>query len=86
MGRCCAKPLAKIIRVGDTEAGILGLDQVFEKIHASANQNEQEVKDNLLRLVKEFGNYIAPSKEKEYKEALFREYLEYHLQQPQPPA
>jgi hypothetical protein len=78
MGRsCCARPITRIIKVGDLEAGIIGLDQAFEKVRALRDQDEQQVKDSLVKLVKESGNYIAVSRESEYEEALFREYTKH---------
>ena len=74
---CCAKPITRIIKVGDLEAGIIGLDQAIEKVRALREQDEQQVKNSLVKFVKESGNYIAASRESEYEEALFREYAKY---------
>ncbi len=72
--RCCIKPIATIITVGDFEAGIIGLKNAFEAVYASGIKDEEQLRSDLLAKVKEFGNYISPETESAYKAALFREY------------
>jgi hypothetical protein len=76
-GSCCGKPVAKIIKVGDLEAGLIGLDQALHNVYSAGVNGEEEVKQELLRLIRDFGNYISPSRENDYKEALLREYRNY---------
>jgi hypothetical protein len=76
-GSCCGKPVAKIIKVGDLEAGLIGLDQALQNVYSAGVNGEEEVKQELLRLIRDFGNYISPSRESDYKEALLREYGNY---------
>jgi hypothetical protein len=76
-GGCCSKPIARIIKVGKSEAGLVGLDQALRNAHMSGLENEQEIQRSLLQWIKEFGNYIPPSTENIYKEALLREYRKY---------
>jgi hypothetical protein len=76
-GSCCAKPVTRIIKVADVEAGLLGLDQALRNVYVSGISNEEEIKQELLRLIRDFGNYISPSRENDYKEALLREYRNY---------
>ena len=71
---CCAKPIAKIIKVRDFEAGIVGLETAIQNVYASGMKDEDQVKTELLRFVEEFGNYISPGTEGDYKDALWREY------------
>jgi hypothetical protein len=71
---CCAKPIAKIIKVGHFEAGIVGLETAMQNVHASGIKDEEQTKTELLRFVEEFGNYISPGTEADYKDALWREY------------
>lgn len=71
---CCAKPIAKIIKVGQFEAGIVGLEMVMQNVYQSAIKDEEQAKTELLRFAKEFGNYISPGTEADYKDALWREY------------
>ncbi|MFH0991750.1 MAG: hypothetical protein V1799_17215 [bacterium] len=76
-GSCCANPIATIIKVGNFDAGIVGLEAALRNVYISAVEDEEQVKTDLLRWVKEFGNYIAPPSEHDYKEALFREYQKF---------
>ncbi|MDP2885825.1 MAG: hypothetical protein Q8P51_12480 [Ignavibacteria bacterium] len=76
-GSCCGKPVAKIIRVADFEAGLIGLDQALHNVYIAGLNSEEEVKQELLRLIRDFGNYISPSRETDYKQALLREYKAY---------
>jgi len=75
--RCCAKPIATIIKVGTFEAGIVGLETVFRSVYVSGIKDEDQIESDLLRRVKELGNYITPSTESIYKDALLREYRKY---------
>jgi hypothetical protein len=77
LGSCCGKPLARIIRVADFEAGLVGLDQAILNVYATGIRDEEEIKQELLRLIRDFGNYISPSRENDYKQALLREYKRY---------
>jgi hypothetical protein len=74
---CCGSPRATIINVGEFEAGITGLETVFQNVHATGIMDEEQIKSELLRCVKEFGNYISPGTDNIYKEALVREYKKY---------
>jgi hypothetical protein len=75
MGKsCCAKPIAKIIRVANFEAGIVGLEDAFRNVSPSGLTSEKDLANELLKWVKEFGNYISPMREDDYKMALLREY------------
>ena len=74
MGSCCAKPITRIIKVGDSEAGILGLEEIFRNAQTSGKTSDEELKTELLALAKDHGNYIAASMEQTYKEAFLREY------------
>jgi len=76
-GSCCGKPVAKTIKVADFEAGIVGLDQALHNVHIAGVNGEEEVKQELLRWIKEFGNYVSPSRENDYRQALLREYRNY---------
>lgn len=74
MGSCCIKPITRIIKVGNSEAGILGLEEMFRNAHTSGKTGDEELKSELLTLAKDYGNYIAPSMEQTYKDAFLREY------------
>ncbi len=76
-GSCCAKPIARIIKVGNFEAGLIGLDEALRNVYISAVADEEEIRKALLTWIKDFGNYIAPTRENEYQDALLREYKIY---------
>ena len=76
-GSCCGKPVAKIIKVGELEAGLIGLDLAFRNVYISGAKDEEEVKQGLLRWIRDLGNYVASSREDDYKQALLREYRNY---------
>ncbi len=71
---CCQKPLAKIIKVGTFEAGIVGLDEIVTRLSASEWSDDKELGNQLLAEVRKHGNYIAPGVEELYKIALLREF------------
>ncbi len=71
---CCGRPAVTIIRVADFEAGIAGLESAFLNVYVSGVEKEEELMNGLLREVRALGNYIAPSREDEYRRALLREY------------
>ena len=73
-GSCCDKPIAKIIKVGDTEAGIIGLEYVLRDVYLAVIKDEKQLQRELLVRVKALGNYISPSRKEAYKQALLREY------------
>ena len=76
-GSCCGRPIATIIKVGDFEADISRLEAALQSVYVTGIEDEEQIKSELLRWVKEFGNYISPGTEDKYKEALLREYKKY---------
>lgn len=81
MGSCCAKPITRIIKIGNSEAGILGLENILRNARTSGKTSDEELKTELLALARESGNYIAPGMETAYKEALLREYHDFSKKQ-----
>ena len=76
---CCqASALRKVkqISIDGTKVGISQFDNIFEVISKMSLQNNNQIKNELLRQVKIY-NYIPSSAEKSYKEAIFREYKRY---------
>ena len=71
---CCSKPEIHIIRVAEFEAGLRGLDEVFLQTFLSREMDEESIVAALLTRLRLAGNYIAPSREEAYREALLREY------------
>ena len=74
---CCPKPIARIIKVAEFTVGLVGLDQALRNVYMNGLDNEEAIQRDLLQWIKEFGNYISPSRENDYKEALLREYRKY---------
>lgn len=74
---CCGKPVAKIIKVADFEAGLIGLDQALHNVHSAGVTDDEEIMAELLRWIRHFGNYLSSSRENDYKQALLREYRNY---------
>ena len=58
---CCSRPTVTIIKVGITEAGILGLEAAMRNVYVSDAKDDEQIKNELLRWVKQFGNYVATS-------------------------
>jgi len=77
LGSCCAKPVARIIKVANVEAGLIGLDQALHNVHSAGVTDDEMIKQELLRWVRDFGNYVSPSREQDYGQALLREYKSY---------
>ncbi len=78
-GACCSKPITRVIKVADFDAGLIGLDQALELVYAQGLKDEEAIQRELLRRIKEFGNYLSPSREDDYGKALLREYRMYVL-------
>lgn len=74
---CCRKPIATIIKVGELDVGILGLEQAMHNVYRSSVNDDDEITRDLLKLVKEYGNFISHTREHEYEKALLREYKKY---------
>lgn len=75
---CCNQPIAKIVTLADFEAGIVGLAEAIVNVSRGEARDEEQLKAELLSGVREFGNYISPSREADYQEALLREYKKFH--------
>jgi hypothetical protein len=76
-GRCCDKPMAKIIKIGGIDVGIIGLEEAFRQIYQSGVDDDEILKRNIFLKIKEFGNYVTPSREEVYKETLLPEYRKF---------
>jgi hypothetical protein len=63
--------------VAEFEAGLVALDQALRNVYISGVNDEEEIKQELLRWIRDFGNYVSPSRENDYKQALLREYKIY---------
>lgn len=71
---CCGSlPGVRFIEVNGSQVGLLGLDEALEAVKRLGLQDEEQIKGELLARVKQ-NNYVTPSYEPYYKEALWREY------------
>jgi len=66
----------KRIIVKENQIGIMGLDEIFKLVKELQTGDENGIKDFLLQKVKE-KNYVPQSAERDYKNALYREYRRY---------
>lgn len=75
---CCPAKGIRIIRVGNFEAGVRGLDQVLEEAYRQGWLPEQEdLKEMLVAGLRAAGNYMSAKYEAAYEEALANIYREY---------
>jgi hypothetical protein len=74
---CCAKPVARIIKVAEFEAGVIGLESAFWNVARMGLEEENRLTEELLSAITESGNYVSRSRESDYKEALLREYKKF---------
>lgn len=77
MGSCCSNKPPRVISVGNTQAGIKGLDEILHQVKEEGLVEKEALERELLALARDHGNYIASSMEGEYAKALLREYKEY---------
>jgi len=82
---CCAKPTSKIIKIGDVDVGIRGLEESFRDVYASRIEDETILKDTLLSKIREHGNFVTPKREEIYKEALYQEHKNFYAPVQQTP-
>jgi hypothetical protein len=66
----------RLVLVGNTQVGLIGLKGIFEELKSQRNQPEATLKEMLVERAKG-ENYIAPSVKEEYKKALFREFRKF---------
>jgi small redox-active disulfide protein 2 len=64
------------IRVAGVKVGIAGLDQILKRVAGESIDSDEGIAGRLLGLVRQ-ANYVPPSKEQEYKQALLREFKRY---------
>lgn len=80
--KCCAPGGPRKLRVGDGAVSVAGLDQLLQRAFEQGWQPAQEdLPQRLLAGLRAAGNYIPPSAEAAYAEALeaaYREFLDAH--------
>ena len=62
------------IKVNNTRIGLRDLQDALKEVHLKSIKDEEELKRALVEEVRKRKNYIAPTAEAEYKNALAREY------------
>lgn len=72
---CLCNLKVQKITVDGIETGLTGLENAIMYVKGLNLFDEEKIKEELLIKIKELGNYITPSKEKSYKNALFEEYI-----------
>ena len=66
----------RLIFVGNTQVGLIGLEEIFRDLKNQREKPEPELKEMLLK--KEgIKNYIPDSTREEYRKALFREFKKF---------
>lgn len=66
----------RLIFVGNTQVGVIGLKGIFEELKAKRGEPESVLKDMLVEKAGK-KNYIPNSVKEEYKKALFREFKKF---------
>ena len=67
----------KPILVGKYLIGLVGLDEIFEKLYQMGKKPDESSKQDLLNNTKKY-NYIPEGVEKKYEQALLREYKSFY--------
>ncbi len=63
----------RLVLVGNTQVGLMGLKGMFEELKAQRGMGESDLKQRLIEMVGE-KNYIPQSVKEGYAKALFREF------------
>ena len=66
----------RLVFVGNTQVGLIGLKEIFEELKSQKGRAESELKNLLIEKAGKT-NYIANSVKEEYKKALFREFKKF---------
>jgi len=66
----------RLVLVGNTQVGLIGLNEIFEELKSERGKSEPELKAMLVEKVGR-KNYIASSVRQEYEKAIFREFKKF---------
>ena len=66
----------RLVLVGNTQVGLIGLKEIFEELKSQRGKSEPTFKEMLLEKIGK-NNYIPPSTEEEYGKALLREFKKF---------
>ena len=68
---CCGARSVRIIKVGNSRAGVTGLDQLLEQVHLEGwLLSDQGLGQRLVEGLRGAGNFVANTAEAAYAEAL----------------
>jgi hypothetical protein len=73
---CCMLDASRKVRklwICGTQIGISRLDSIIFEVSELGLENEDKIKETLLERIREF-NYIPSGAEKDYVDAIFKEY------------
>jgi len=77
---CCAASAARMIKklvLPGGEVGVVNLQSILNAVADLQLADDKVIKEELLKRVKIY-NYVAPSADNEYSEALLQEYKRQH--------
>jgi hypothetical protein len=75
---CCGPKNFRIIKVGDSRAGVTGLDHLLEQASLEGwSPRDQRLGERLVEGLRAAGNFVAPTSETAYAEALLGLYHDY---------
>ncbi|MGQ9619320.1 MAG: NAC family transcription factor [Candidatus Aminicenantia bacterium] len=75
---CCGRALnVKIINVDGMEVGLRGLDETFFEVYLLGIEDEELLKVEILKRVKE-KNFMSKKYEPKYAEALLKEFKKFY--------
>jgi hypothetical protein len=78
---CCpaaaAKMIKKLVLPGGFQVGIANLHDILKEVAESKLADDNAIRKELLKKVKIY-NYVAPSADDEYSEALLKEYKRHY--------
>ena len=66
----------RLVFVGDTQVGLIGLEEIFEEIKSQRGKAESDLKQMLVEKVGK-KNYIPSSVREEYEKTLFKEFKKF---------
>ena len=66
----------RLVLVGDTQVGLIGLKEIFEEIKSQRGKAESDLKQMLVEKVGK-KNYIPSSVREEYEKTLFKEFKKF---------
>ncbi len=75
---CCGIRSVRIIRVGDSRAGVTGVDQLLKRVNLEGWSPEDEgLGKRLVEGLRATGNYVSPAAEAAYARSLLDLYRSY---------